>query len=473
MRTGRTQTTFRFIRWIGVSLFFILLPMNSADAQVEKDGFVLDFNRFSLKNGDSFVEIYYSIPRQKLNYQAISDGHQAGGLIQTFIKMGDKAMLADSLVITDVTKSLSEITPTQKFTEQTNIQLSPGRYEIVTRFIDLVSKKMTLVTDSIRISARATMPAISDIQLASTLSRQPKAENKFDKNGLRVVPNPSRAYGSGFSKLFYYAEIYALEFQGAGSDSTFCVNYAVLDVSGAVVKQVPGNHQTKPGSSAVIHGSFDLEGLSSGFYSFQIEVTDDRNGRTAVQQKEFQIFRPGDFLVSQTESPKPIEETGKVDDEFALMSEKEIDDYFLMVKYIALKDEKKLFDNLDLNGKRNFMNNFWQQRDPEPRTAINERKKEYLECMGRANEQFSMGQKMGWKTDRGRVLLVYGHPDEIESVPSDGSTKSYEIWHYYSVEGGVIFVFVDIMRIKDYRLVHSTHRNEIQEPGWQERYLGL
>jgi len=473
VRTNSSRTALRFIQWIGVSFFYIFLSMNSADAQVEKDGFVLDFTRFSLKNGDSYVEIYYSIPRQKLNYQAISGGHQAGGLIQTYIKMGNKAMQADSLVITDIAKSLSEITPTQKFTEQTNIQLSPGRYEIVSRFIDLVSKKTTLVTDSLRINALDSTPAISDIQLASSLSRQPNAENKFDKNGLRVAPNPSRAYGSGFSKLFYYAEIYGLEFIGAGNDSTFCVNYAVLDVAGAVVKQVPGNHQKKPGNSAVIHGSFELDGLASGYYSFKIEVTDDRNGRTAMQQKTFQIFRAADFLVSRQENPEPKKETGKVDDEFAMMNEKEIDDYFDMVKYIALKDERKLFDNLDLNGKRNFMNNFWQQRDPEPRTAINERKKEYLECISRANTEFSLGAKLGWKTDRGRVLLVYGHPDEIDSVPSDGSTKSYEIWHYYSIEGGVVFVFVDMMRIKDYRLVHSTHRSEIQEPEWQARYLGL
>lgn len=96
-----------------------------------------------------------------------------------------------------------------------------------------------------------------------------------------------------------------------------------------------------------------------------------------------------------------------------------------------------------------------------------------MELLNFANSNFSMGKKQGWRTDRGRVLLVYGHPDEIDRVPSDVNTKSYQIWRYYTIEGGALFVFVDLMRIRDYRLVHSTHRNEIQEPDWQERYLGL
>ena len=467
------KTKFNTLGVILVITTYIFFP-NWAHAQVEKNGFVLDYSRFQLKNGDSFVEIYYSIPREKLSYQASADGHQAGGLIQTYIKMGDKAMLADSLVITDITKSLAEITTTQKFTEQTNIQLSPGQYEIVSRFTDLVSKKSTIVSDSITISQPAVNKLnISDVQLASSVVSQPKTENKFDKNGLRVFPNPSRAYGTGFTKLFYYAEVYNLEFKGNANDSTFHVNYSLLDMNGKAVKNVFGNHRKKPGTSAVINGSFDLNGLSSGFYSFKVEVTDDLTGQIAIINKEFQIFRPADFIASRSVEEHNLVEMEIAEDEFSNMSESELNENFKMVKYIALKDEKEIFKKLDLEGKRNFMRHFWLQRDPNPNTTPNERKIEYNELLHFANANFSLGKKQGWKTDRGRVLLVYGHPDEIERVPSDMNTKSYQIWRYYSIEGGVVFVFVDIMRIRDLRLVHSTHRNEIQEPEWQDRYLGL
>ena len=51
--------------------------------------------------------------------------------------------------------------------------------------------------------------------------------------------------------------------------------------------------------------------------------------------------------------------------------------------------------------------------------------------------------------------------------------KSYQIWLYYNIQGGVEFVFVDIRRIGDLQLVHSTHPNEVQEYEWFGRYTGL
>lgn len=465
----------RFRMWIAsLPVVFLILSSTWVSAQVEKNGFVMDFNRFQMKNGDSFVEIYYSIPREKLSYEASADGHQAGGLIETYIKMGEKAMQADSLVITDFTKSLQDLTSTQKFTEQTNIQLSPGKYEIIARFSDLISKKSTIVRDSLSIEKPGVSKLkMSDVQLASSITSQPKAENKFDKNGLRVYPNPSRAYGTGFSKLYYYAEVYDLEYQGNENDSTFHTSYSILDEGGKAVKSVLGAYRNKPGTSAVINGVFNLEGMASGFYSFKIDVTDDLTGQTASISKDFQIFRPADFITSRKGAKSNLVELDNVEDEYSMMSEEQLDENFEMIKYIALKDEKKVFEKLDLEGKRNFLKHFWLQRDPNPDTPINERKIQYMELLNFANSNFSMGKKQGWRTDRGRVLLVYGHPDEIDRVPSDVNTKSYQIWRYYTIEGGALFVFVDLMRIRDYRLVHSTHRNEIQEPDWQERYLGL
>lgn len=468
------RNTKLFILCFVLLISFTFLFSSYVAAQVEKNGFVLDYCRFQMKNGDSFVEIYYSIPRDQLSYQASAEGHQAGGLIQTYIKMGKKAMLADSLVITDFTKSKAEITSTQKFTEQTNIQLSPGEYEVVSRFTDLVSKKSTIVSDSLYIQRDDKVALkISDIQLASSITSQPKAENKFDKNGLRVFPNPSRAYGTGFSNLNYYAEVYNLDFSETGKDSTFHVNYSIQNVDGKSVKNVLGNTQKKPGSSAVINGAFDLEGLPSGFYTFKIEVTDDLSQMMVSKIKEFQIFRPADFVAARNVQSKNLIEIETAEDEFGTMSEDQLDEYFDMVKYIALKDEKKVFKKLDLEGKRNFMKHFWLQRDPNPNTMINERKLQYNSLLEFANSNFSMGKKQGWKTDRGRVLLVYGHPDEIDRVPSDVNTKSYQVWRYYTIEGGAVFVFVDIMRINDYRLVHSSHRSEVQQPDWEEMYLGL
>lgn len=87
-----------------------------------------------------------------------------------------------------------------------------------------------------------------------------------------------------------------------------------------------------------------------------------------------------------------------------------------------------------------------------------------------ATERYSNYTRKGWRTDRGRVFILYGKPDEVERHPSEGVIKPYEIWYYYQIENGVQFVFVDKNGFSDYELVHSTKRGEFTDEGW-ERYL--
>lgn len=463
--------------WMIIILLMTMIPQ-IIFSQEKNINFAVAFSRFRSQGSDVYVEIYYSLDRSGLKYQQSADGLQAGGLIQTYIKQGTKAMMVDSLVITDFVRSKSEIIPTQKFTEQSNIQLEPGDYELVSRFTDLVSKKSFMVSQSLKnqIFSRESLE-LSDIQLANSIQKQASSEadfqqreNKFDKNGLRVIPNASKTYGKGLEQLSFYAEAYNLKFDGEAINSTYHSNYYIVDQQGKIIKEILGRPRNKPGSSCIINGSLDVADIPSGFYSFKIVITDDFSGQSNEAATDFQIFRHGDFLAKRVKAePTLVEQTP--DDEFANMPEAALNEYFEKIKYIALKEEQKIFKKLDINGKREFLKNFWKDRDPQPATFINERKEEYFRLVEYANTNFSVGGKQGWKTDQGRVLLVYGKPDEIERFPSNSDTKSYQIWNYYSIEGGVRFVFVDIMSIREFRLVHSTHRNEVQELEWQERFL--
>lgn len=75
-----------------------------------------------------------------------------------------------------------------------------------------------------------------------------------------------------------------------------------------------------------------------------------------------------------------------------------------------------------------------------------------------------------YQTDRGRILLIYGIPDQIEKVPFEFKTVDIEVWEYHSVENGVEFVFVDVNRNKEFRLVHSTKNGEIYNPDYDEDF---
>jgi GWxTD domain-containing protein len=138
------------------------------------------------------------------------------------------------------------------------------------------------------------------------------------------------------------------------------------------------------------------------------------------------------------------------------------------VVYIITDEERAAFKQLSNDEERdNFIEAFWQRRDPTPDTEENEYKEEHYQRIAYANEHFAAGVP-GWKTDRGRIYIVFGKPDEIESHPSGGtyerpmeegggetSTFPFEDWRYRYIEGigqEVIIEFVDTCMCGEYHM---------------------
>jgi GWxTD domain-containing protein len=138
------------------------------------------------------------------------------------------------------------------------------------------------------------------------------------------------------------------------------------------------------------------------------------------------------------------------------------------VVWIITDEERAAFKQLSNDEERdNFIEAFWQRRDPTPDTEENEYKEEHYQRIAYANEHFAAGVP-GWKTDRGRMYIVFGKPDEIDSHPSGGSyqrpmeegggetsTFPFEDWRYRYIEGigqEVIIEFVDTCMCGEYHM---------------------
>jgi GWxTD domain-containing protein len=138
------------------------------------------------------------------------------------------------------------------------------------------------------------------------------------------------------------------------------------------------------------------------------------------------------------------------------------------VVYIITDEERAAFKQLSNDEERDqFIEAFWQRRDPTPDTEENEYKEEHYARIAYANEHFAAGVP-GWKTDRGRIYIVYGKPDEIDSHPSGGtyerpieegggetSTYPFEDWRYRYIEDigqEVIIEFVDTCMCGEYHM---------------------
>lgn len=88
------------------------------------------------------------------------------------------------------------------------------------------------------------------------------------------------------------------------------------------------------------------------------------------------------------------------------------------VRYISTFDEVQKFKSLKTDGERNqFIYTFWRRRDPSSLTMKNEFREQFWERVIFANQKFDESTKPGWKTDRGKIYIMAGPPNEIEPVP--------------------------------------------------------
>jgi GWxTD domain-containing protein len=148
------------------------------------------------------------------------------------------------------------------------------------------------------------------------------------------------------------------------------------------------------------------------------------------------------------------------------------------VAYIITDAERRAFQRLTTDEEReHFIEQFWLRRDPTPDTVRNEFKEEHYRRIAFANNRFGpLSGLPGWKTDRGRIYITYGPPDEVESHPSGGkyerpaeqgggttTTHPFEQWRYRFIEGignNVIIEFVDSTGTGDYRMTMDPNRKE-------------
>ena len=138
------------------------------------------------------------------------------------------------------------------------------------------------------------------------------------------------------------------------------------------------------------------------------------------------------------------------------------------VTYIITDEERKAFKRFNTDEEREqFVEQFWLRRDPTPDSIENEYKEEHYRRIAYSNERYASGIP-GWKTDRGRIYITIGPPDEIESHPSGGtyqrpqaegggetSTFPFEDWRYRYIDGignDVNIEFVDPTMTGEYRM---------------------
>jgi GWxTD domain-containing protein len=418
----------------------------------------VEISRFRFQSDKNYLELYYAVSPSNVTLVKMLDTLRGSVILRTRIVNTQN----DSLIVHSLVSIPIMIVDTASLGTSSvgkSIYVLPfGSYELIMQGHDTQNPSRQ---DSIRkrfsIDRYSGLPTMSDIDLCYRIVQSQEKTNPFYKNSYEVIPNPSLFFGGQSAPVvFSYAELYDLN-----PDSTYSVIVGLMDGKGAFVKQKKRVHRYAA-RNVVDVNSLNVYAVQSGKYRFVLVLADTLGREIARSEKPIYVYNPhvhADTTIAI--SAKSAEISGLSDDELI--------DEFHKAKYIANDESIKMFEKKITTpiGRREFLAKFWSDVESGKFGRNDITRAIYLERILIANQRYrSMGMD-GWCSDRGRVYILYAEPDEIERFPSSENAKPYEIWHYYQIESGVQFIFVDRSGFGNYTLVHSTKRGELQDEGWE------
>ncbi len=425
--------------------------------------FDFDYAQFKYDSTNNYLEIYYSFVPSDFILSKVSGEFvvKAKMHIQIQNNETDELIVNKDWGLTQPLKDSSEYKNGKALLGVVGFNLKKGSYILEISVEDMLNvKSRKEYSENITVNPffRKSF-AISDIELASRIINENGNINSiFYKNTLEVFPNPSIIYTEKAPVLFYYTELYNL--QKSKSDK-ITLKKKLFDSKNNLIYESKKEIPTKR-ESIVEAGIIDLRKYPTDTYTLSLSLSDKNGEKNTSSNKKFFLVNQGVSVVKASSKS-----TDYMSSEFGVLSSEECDDLFEKSKVLAQGFEKDEYKKLDsLKHKREYLFNFWKKRDESPETAANELKKLFLSRIEVANSRYRTMSNPGYKTDRGRVLLLYGEPDEIDRYPNETNTKPYEIWAYNNIEGGVFFVFGDFSGFGLYELLHSTKRGELQNPDW-------
>ena len=433
-----------------------------AQTESPKDfiSFDMDYATFRATEGLVHLEIYLLVSRTEFKFFEDGERYKSEHQIDVRVLRNDSLVAHDSWERIDRADDLDSVLPTQLLPDYSDFILPPGTYNLLVTFSDKnagISGKRQV--ELVLTEFKKGELIISDLQLATEIKKVEK-NGIFTKYGRDVIPNASSTYGIEIPVLYIYCEIYNFAVEEGEELSNYQVEYSVTDLNGKELLTPGPKVHKKPGESTIEMGGINVVSLKSRGYYFRIKVTDIATGAVATRSKKYFVYRPGDIQeLADADQTLNFGVDGYIESIYSEMTLKELDDEWAMMRILAVKHEKKLYDGSDEPGRRRVMLKYWQAR--EDRITRNE----FMLRATIAKQQWS-GLRPGWKTDRGRVMITYGRPDEIEREPHSINSRPFEVWRYFGIDGGIEFVFVDKQGFTDYELVHSTARNELQDYNW-------
>ncbi len=367
--------------------------------------FYVDVVTFYGGDGENIEEIYCVVPNDQVTFIE-EDGTYRGKLrFKTRILDGEGDVVGKSENTIEVGAASPDDAVDRSVVQvlQSEVRVPPGRYTAEVTLEDLNKVQKTLISFFLKRYMKGETEveiesgefeqsklAISDIEFARSLRRT--SEGAFQKSGFEVIPNAQRRYGLLLTELPVFFEIYDFR-EGVSSDSVVA-SYSILNKTGDEIF-TSENTIAMQGRTFGSTALFDILSLTAGSYLLSLRISDRDGNSLARSERRFDVvWSPLSWGRYESETIGDME-------------------------FVLTEDEMKDFKVLSTGEREQFMREFWLGIDPTPGTAENEALEEHYRRVGFADRSYGGSTQRGALSDRGRLYVKYGPPDDIESHYSD------------------------------------------------------
>jgi len=431
-----------------------------------------NYGVFNTNNSKPYLETYLTISGNSVKFSPISGGFQANVNVAWKILNGTELVKSSnynllSPIITDTTQQPS-------FIDNQRFSLDNGQYNLELVITDnAYPDKKTSYSQKINILFNREKKVYnSDIQILESYTKS-TSQKLLTKSGYDLVPYNINYFPKRINALKFYMETYNLDTL-IGKGTKF-VYYYYIENNETLEKQFGFSGFQKQSANRInpLLAQFDIAHLPSGNYNLVIEVKDSTS---KVQSQKKWFFQRQSDAAQITQSSK----IGTIEDFFNSVQSADSLKQFIECLWPISSTKEREWQQTQTKKKepslmRSFLVDYWKNQAGDTANALTIWYNYYKQVL-EANALLKCGKQKGYYTDRGRVYLQYGKPDQRNQVNSEPNTYPYEVWQYYRIYDKATkrfftnkkFVFANFAIADDcYKLIHSDVKGEFYDERWK------
>lgn len=439
-------------------------------------GMRISYAEYMTSDQQPYVEFYFAVDGNTLAVEK-KDAQTYNGGVEVVMKFYQDS----TFIKADKFRILSpDFTDTLLFTgiylHQERYLLPRGTYTVYLELFDIhKTEKIIKLDQKVEVHLGGNEASISSILLLDRYEKA-KEESRFAKSGYDLYPIVDAGFyyfTENMNKISFYSEVYNLN-NVLGQDSAYALKQYIenSDNQKESFKHSSIKKKNAKGVQPIL-SSFDIKDLASGKYNLVIEVLNNKLETVVSKKVAFYRSNPSLKILAEDIMLADITQT------FVFG----INDFDTLNKFInylfPISDERaqmfqrNLIKERDLNKMQSYFFAFWSAINPD---NPEEQWRKYHKNVRIANKLYHTRLYKGYRSQRGRIFLLYGEPSLVEKSPYETGAVPWQAWQYNTltspyndvVQTNKVFVFAEFdLSTNDYELIHSDAYGELSNRRWQ------